>query len=85
MDSVLILADIALSYDDQLAEAYSMRGRYYYRTGLFEKAEKEYDKAIKFNPNDWMAYRGKGLLYFNDDLVKWIDNLQKAASPLVSP
>ena len=80
VDSVLILTDIALSYDDQLAEAYTVRGDYYRAKGLTEQAIKEYDKAIKFNPNDWEAYDGKGLLYQYDDLVKTIDNFQKAAS-----
>ena len=80
LDSVLILADIALSYDDQLAEAYTVRGYYYKIKGIPKKALEEYDKAIKFNPNDWMAYWGKRGLYWYDDLVKTIDNLQKAAS-----
>jgi len=80
MDSVLILADIALSYDDQLAEAYTMRGRYYYRTGFLEKAEKEYNKAIRYNPNDVLAYSGKALLYKYNDPIKTIENLQKADS-----
>ncbi len=40
----------------------------------------EFDKAIKFNPNTWRAYWYKGWVYFNDDLVKTIDNLHKAAS-----
>ncbi|MBA7515110.1 hypothetical protein ES705_07148 [subsurface metagenome] len=80
LDSVLIQADIALSYDNQLAEAYTVRGNYYRAKGLTEQAIEEYDKAIKFNPNDWIAYYGKGSLYAHDDLVKWIDNFQKAAS-----
>ncbi len=80
LDSVLILADIALSFDDQLAEAYVVRGEYYRANYEKELAINEYDKAIKFNPNDWQAYNGKGWLYFNDDLLKTIDNFQKAAS-----
>lgn len=80
MDSVLILVDIALTYDDQLAEAYSLRGDCYREIGNTEQAVREYDKAIRFNPNDWMAYLGKGRLAHNDDLVNAIDNLQKAAS-----
>jgi len=80
LDSVLILADIALSFDDQLAEAYTVKGSYFFVKGLTEQAIKEFDKAIKFNPNDWMAYYGKGNLYLYDDLLKTIDNLQKAAS-----
>ena len=80
LDSVLILADIALSYDDQLAEAYTVRGDYYDEKGFTEQGIEEYDKAIKFNPNDWRAYRGKGQVYFGDDLVKSIYNYQKATS-----
>ncbi len=80
LDSMVILADIALSFDDQLAEAYSLRGDYYRIHNNKEEAINEYDKAIKFNPNDWSAYYRKGSLYSHDDLVKAIDNYQKAAS-----
>ena len=80
MDSVLILADIALSYDNQLAEAYSVKAAYYFFTGKPEQALEEADKAIEFNPNDWMAYWGKGMLYSNLDQVMSIYNLNKAIS-----
>jgi TolB-like protein/Tfp pilus assembly protein PilF len=85
MDSVLILANTALSFNDQLSEAYTLRGRYYSvngNRGNPEQALEEYDKAIKLNPNDWMAYRGKGLFYLTNvtDLVNSINYLQKAAS-----
>ena len=79
LDSVLILADKALSFDPQLSDAYTVRGEYYSRKGQDEQAIREYEKAIKFNPNDWRAYSGKGDLYLNDDLVKAIDNFHKAA------
>ena len=46
LDSMLILADIALSYDNQLAEAYVLRGYYNERHNQKEQAIKEYDKAI---------------------------------------
>jgi TolB-like protein len=81
MDSILILTNIAISIDNQLSEAYTLRGTYYNETGKPELALEEFDKAIKFNPNDWMAYLGKGNLYYNyTDLVKCIDNYQKSAS-----
>jgi len=80
LDSILILADIALSYDNQLAEAYTVKGRYYLEKGFTEQAVEEFDNAIKFNPNDWMAYNGKGHVYRFNDLIKTIDNFQKAAS-----
>ncbi len=56
MDSVLILTRIALSYDDKLSDAYTLRGRYYSETGKSEQAIEEFDKAIKLNPNDSVAY-----------------------------
>jgi len=80
LDSILILADISLNYNDQLDEAYIYRGYYYWLKGLSEKANKEFDKALKFNPNSWMAYYTKGNLFFDDDIVKIIENFQKAAS-----
>ena len=80
LDSALILADIALTYDDQLSEAYSIKGVCYYQIGKYDKAFGELDKALKFNPNDWMAYFFNGNLYSNIDLVKSIDNYNKAIS-----
>ena len=77
---MLILADKALSFDDQLAEAYTVRGDYFNEKGYTEQSIKEYDKAVKFNPNDWRAYKEKGILYMINigDHVKAIDNFQKA-------
>jgi TolB-like protein/Tfp pilus assembly protein PilF len=80
LDSVLILSNIALSYDNQLSEAYTIRGNYYGSLENKEQAIKEYDRAIKLNPNDAMAYFRKGEMYIDYDLVKSIDNLLKAAS-----
>ena len=61
-DSVLILANRALYYDNQLAEAYCIRGCCYMIGGNIEQATKEFDKAIKLNPNDWEAYYQKGTI-----------------------
>jgi TolB-like protein len=80
IDSVLILCNKAISFDNKLSEAYSLKGDYYSEIGKKEQAIEEYDKAIKFNPNDWMAYIGKGSLYYADDLVNNINCLQKAVS-----
>jgi tetratricopeptide (TPR) repeat protein len=57
-----------------------MRGNYYSSLQKTEQSIKEYDRAIKLNPNDAMAYFRKGEMYINYDLVKSIDNLLKAAS-----
>jgi TolB-like protein len=78
LDSVLILADRALSYDENLSGAYFVKGNYFLLNGLKEDALKQFDKALELNPNDWMAFYGKGLLYEHDDYVKYLDNLQKA-------
>ena len=67
---MLILADIALSFDDQLAEAYVIRGDYYRLNYKNEQAINEYDKAIKFNPNFGQAYFEKGLVYRGDDYYR---------------
>jgi TolB-like protein/Tfp pilus assembly protein PilF len=80
LDSALNLANIALSFDDQLADAYLFRGQYYNMRNNIEKAINEYDKAIKINPNLSAAYRALGKLYSLDDFVRAIDNFHKAAS-----
>jgi tetratricopeptide (TPR) repeat protein len=80
MDSVLILSNIALSYDDQCSEAYTFKGRYFELTGKSDRALLEYEKAIRFNPNNWMAHYRKGAFYYSIDVVKYIDGLHKAVS-----
>ena len=80
MDSVLILSDIALSFDNKLAEAYTLRGYYFMNRGIIDKAIDEFDKSLKINPNSWQGYAGKGIMYSNDEFVKAIDNYQKAVS-----
>ena len=80
MDSVLIFANKALSYDAQLAEAYFDRAGYYDYKGNPKMVIEEYDKALRFNPNDWICYWGKGVYYEDYDMVQSITNFQKAAS-----
>ena len=82
LDSVLILADKALSFDPQLSDAYTVRGDYYRANEQIEQSISEYDKAIKLNPNDGMAYYGRGRAYRWNlfDLVKAIEDFHKAAS-----
>ncbi|MGW8316927.1 MAG: helix-turn-helix domain-containing protein, partial [Bacteroidales bacterium] len=63
LDSVLITANTALSFDDKLSDAYFIRGSYYYQNGNLASAEREFDIAIALNPNDWEAYYNKALLY----------------------
>ena len=75
MDTVIYLADMALSFDDELADPYTIKGDCYRRIGNRGQAEKKYDKAIDFNPNDWMAYRGTE--WFKGNLKKAIEILRK--------
>jgi len=78
LDSVLILCDIALSYDSQVADAYIIKGNCYRAKGIPDKAMDEFDKALKINPNSWEAYYGIGRMDMDDDLVKSISYRQKA-------
>jgi TolB-like protein/Tfp pilus assembly protein PilF len=85
LDSSMILANRALYYDEQLAEAYYVRGWYYLENGKPEQAVKEFDKALKYNPNYWEVYADKGRYVYlmdnnNMDFVKAIENLHKAVS-----
>jgi TolB-like protein/Tfp pilus assembly protein PilF len=79
LDSVLILCNRALSFDKDLAEAYSIKGDYYAEKESLNKAIDEYDKALSANPNNWEAYFGKGRIYSDDDILRSIQNYQKAA------
>jgi TolB-like protein/Tfp pilus assembly protein PilF len=78
LDSVLYMTNLALSYDDQLPEAYFVKGNYYVSLGQNDNALKEFDKALNLNPNDWMAYYGKAKLYQFNDPIMCINNLQEA-------
>jgi len=79
-DPVLQLANKALQYDDQLPEAYVVRGNYHYETGQRERAEKDYNTALRLNPNLWEANYMLGELYFDIDNVKALEYLKIASS-----
>ena len=78
LDSVLILADIALSIDDKLSDAYTIRGNYYIQVGELDLAIEEFDLALLYNPNNGWAYVFGGRLYASSDLVKSIQYYHKA-------
>ncbi|HEY3371170.1 MAG TPA: helix-turn-helix domain-containing protein [Prolixibacteraceae bacterium] len=79
MDSVLILANKALTFDQQCAEAYYYRGQIYSETSKPSEALKEIDKAINFNPNNWKAYSLRSSIceMFQDNVAA-ISNLHEA-------
>jgi TolB-like protein len=81
LDSCLVLLNTALSFDDHLEEAYCAKGMVYYRVnGQTEVALKNLDKALKINPNYYLAYREKGniLRWFLYDYVESFRNSHKA-------
>ena len=79
LDSVLLLANKALSFDNQLPDAYYIRGTYYNEKGSNKEALENFDKTIKLNPNYWLAYFGKGDLYYHDnDFVMAIKYFREA-------
>jgi TolB-like protein/Tfp pilus assembly protein PilF len=84
LDSVMILANRALSFDNHLAEAYYARGLYYIENGKPEQAIKEFEEATKYNPNYWEVYVDKAVyVYANWDYnhvnyIQAFENLNKA-------
>ena len=78
LDSIPILCDIALSYDNKLSEAYTLKGAYDNEMGNREQAIVELDKAVKYNPNDWQAFFVRGNVYSGYDDVKSLDRRVEA-------
>jgi TolB-like protein len=75
LDSSLVLANMALSLDDQIDEAYFVKGLYYQLKGQIDEAIDNFDKTIKVNPNFYHAYYWKANLYVGKgDYVKAIEN-----------
>jgi TolB-like protein len=80
MDSCLTLANIALSFDDQLDEAYYIKGTYYEENGNIDNALDNYSRTLKINPNYYNAYKRKGWIIttIKNDYVNGIDNYNDA-------
>jgi TolB-like protein len=64
VDSMIFYADKALNYNDQLDEAFYVRGHYYNITGDYDRALREFGKAIEINPNFSQAYDSRASLHF---------------------
>jgi TolB-like protein/AraC-like DNA-binding protein/Tfp pilus assembly protein PilF len=79
LGSCLALAEKAIKYDDHLDEAYFIKGEYFRITGQPEEALENYDKALEFNPNYYLAYLEKGHLFasLSGDYVKALESYHK--------
>ena len=80
LDSMFFLANKALSFDPKLAEAILTKGDYYGTTGRVDLAMKEYYKAQKIDPNNFMAYWNIGatLHDYYIDYLGAISNIHEA-------
>ncbi len=80
LDSCRVLTEKALSCDDQLDEAYFMKGQYYNIIGQSSEALLNYNKALEINPNYYQVYyrRGNLLTRVLSDYVKGLDNYHQA-------
>jgi TolB-like protein len=65
LDSTIILADKALSFDNQLAEAYDAKGDALFTLGNTELGIKDLEKAINYNPNFFEPYMTLGVAYMS--------------------
>ena len=82
LDSCLVLADLALTIDDKLEDAYYLKGYYFEANGDLEEALLNYDRVIEIDPNYYTAYIRRGNLLSNikSDQVLGLENYHKALS-----
>jgi len=81
LDSVLVLAKKALSFDDKLDEAYYVRGRYYAsQPDGFNKSLQDMNRALEINPNYVQIYEHKSVIsaWVFEDYIDAIKNEQMA-------
>ena len=80
LDTCLVLVNKALSLDDQLDEAYYLKGMYYSENGHIKEELDNLDKALSINPNYYLVYAEKGyaLRYYTFDNIRGFDNYNKA-------
>lgn len=64
-DSILRLTRFALAYDENLGEAYYVRGLCYLKLGEAEKALNNLNRALEMNPFDFRAYRLRSYVYIH--------------------
>ena len=80
LDSALLFADLALSFDSQEADAYVVKGYHSWFSNKIDQAIMEFDMAITINPVCYYALQGKAWLYFYSfyDPIGAIENLEKS-------
>jgi tetratricopeptide (TPR) repeat protein len=82
LDSILIMANKALSIDDNLDEAYVAKGYYYSSKGNKVETLNNINKALEINPNSFSAlfFKAQSLSFFTDnyDFVEGLDCWFKA-------
>jgi TolB-like protein/AraC-like DNA-binding protein/lipopolysaccharide biosynthesis regulator YciM len=80
MDTCLVLINKALKFDNQLDEAFYLKGLYHFANGNMNDALEAFDKALALNPNYYDAYERKGfiLVWIIHDYVKGLDSHHKA-------
>lgn len=73
-DTILHLAEKALSFDPHLEDAYLVIGDYFYEIRDYNRALEEYEKALRINPNYSWAYDAKSEVVFYQK-GNWIEGL----------
>ena len=74
LDSILILANQAITLDPELVSAYLSRAWYFDMNGNFERALMDRKKAFQLNPNNYEANWNLGVQYFRSK--KYVHGLQ---------
>jgi len=81
LDSMNLLAQRAMDFDDQIADAYFAKGVYEQERGNLTEGLEYMNDALKINPNHTLALIGAASIYGElFDFVNKLDILHKAAS-----
>ena len=78
-NTILSLCNKALSLEPNLGDGYWIRGRHYRNTGQLDMAVADLEKAIEINPNNALAYRYLGTIFFvKRNYIQALSNLKNA-------
>lgn len=80
LDSMLVLLNRAVLIDNQLDEAYYLRGLYYLENENIDYALDDFDRVLQINPNFYMVYIRKAYILRSrkQDIVSALENFHKA-------